>query len=147
MGSDKTVPQILPKSAIEFSRATDFANVYANNVLFESSLWDLRLIFGQNDQQISQNAVVQHTAITIPWPQVKVMKYFLESQLISHEIQNGRVQIPPNVIPPVPNEPPKEILKLDPKMPEIFAALKANYEAFIAANPEAYPPSADRSKK
>lgn len=147
MGSDKTVPQIFPKSAIEFSKTPDFANAYANNVFFESSFWDLRLIFGQNDQQLGINAVVQHTAITIPWPQIKIMKYFLDSQLATYEIQNGRIRVPPNVVLAVPDEPPKELVKLDPKVPEIFAALRANYDAFIAANPEAAPTDINKSKK
>jgi hypothetical protein len=134
---DKTAPGTIPQSAIEYSKADDFATAYANNVFFESSLWDLRLIFGQNDQQISLNAVVQHTAITMPWPQVKLMTYFMETCLLAHEIQNGRIQIPPNLIPPVPAEPPKELQT--PTLLAIHKAFKAHYDTFIAATPEAAP--------
>jgi hypothetical protein len=145
---DKTAPGTSPHSAIGFKKADDFASAYANNVFFESSLWDLKLIFGQNDQQISPNTVVQHTSITLPWAQVKVMKHFLEGHLIAHEIQNGRIQIPPNIIAPVPDEPPTEF-KDNPKAVDIHAALKAKYAAFVAANPEAAPTTVElvRSKK
>ena len=61
-------------TAIERSQTEDFRNTYANNVLFETSVWDLKMIFGQLDQRLGQNAVVQHTAVAVPWPQVKIMK-------------------------------------------------------------------------
>jgi hypothetical protein len=141
---NKTQP--LFKSSIEFSKSQDFANTYANNVFFESSLWDLRVIFGQNDQQLGPNAVVQHSSVTLPWAQVKVMKYFLDAQLAAHEMQNGRIQIPPNVIAPVPDELPKEIEKLDPRARQIWEVMKANYDSFIKANPEAAP-DAEKPRK
>src|ERR1700680_2074736 len=110
----------ITKSAIDYRKTDDFAAGYANNVFLEGSLWDLKLVFGQNDQQIGQNAVVQHTAITIPWPQIKVLTYFLQNHLAAHEIANGRLIIPPNVIPPVvAGEVPRELLKDNPKLPEI----------------------------
>jgi hypothetical protein len=143
---NKTQPPF-PKSSIEFNKSQDFANTYSNNVFFESSLWDLRMIFGQNDQQLGPNAVVQHTAVTIPWPQVKVMKYFLDSQLVTYEAQNGRIHIPPNIIPAFPDELPKEFEKLDPKAKEVWDAVRANYDSFIKANPEASADGANKSKK
>jgi len=124
-------------TGVDFRKTDDFATAYANSVFLEGSLWDLKLIFGQNDLQISPNTVIQHTAITIPWAQVKVLTYFLQAHLAGHEIVNGRVIIPSNLIPPVGGEVPKEFVKDNPKLPEIVAALKANYDAFIVANPEA----------
>jgi len=128
-----------PQSAIEYRKADDFASAYANNAFLESSLWDLRVIFGQNDQQLGENVVVQHTAMTLPWAQIKVMIYFMQTHLLAHEIQNGRIMIPPNLILPIPEEPPKDALKQIPKLPEIHVALRKHYETFIAANPEAIP--------
>jgi hypothetical protein len=147
MPLDNKAQPLFPKSLIDFSKSQDFANTYANNVFFESSFWDLRMIFGQNDQQLGLNAVVQHTAVTIPWPQVKVMKYFLDSHLLTYETQNGRIHIPPNIIPAVPDELPKEVEELDPKAREIWDAVKATYDSFIKANPEASANSANKSKK
>jgi hypothetical protein len=68
--------------------------------------------------------------------------------LAGHEIVNGRIIIPPNVVPPITSEVPKELLKDNPKLPDILAVFKQNYDAFIAANPEAvHPTVADKSKK
>jgi hypothetical protein len=128
------------QSLIEYKKVDDFATAYANNVFMESSLWDLKLIFGQNDQGLGPNAVVQHTAITLPWAQVKVLKHFLEAHLIAHEIQNGRIHLLPNIVMPVPDEPPQGIPNAPSKMVEIHAALKSQYEAFAAENPEAVTP-------
>lgn len=147
MPADSRTQPLFPKSLIEFSKTENFANTYANNVFFESSLWDLRMLFGQNDQQLGPNAVVQHTSVTIPWPQVKVMRYFLDSHLITYEAQNGRIQIPPNIIPPVPDELPAGVEKLDPKAEEIWKAVRENYESFIRANPEAAPEGTSKPKK
>jgi hypothetical protein len=144
MDSDKTAPPI-SKSQIEFSKSTDFNSAYANNVALESSFWDLKLIFGQNDPQIGPQAVVQHTAITLPWNQAKVLKYFLDSNIAGYEAVNGRIVLAPGIIPPVPAEPPREFIKENPKAEEIYAAIKENYDAFIAANPDAAPPT--KSKK
>jgi hypothetical protein len=146
MSLDSKVPE-LPISKIEYKKAPDFASAYANNVFLESSLWDLKLIFGQNDQQLGVNAVVQHTAITIPWAQIKVLKYFLDSHLAAHEIMNGRIIIPLNVIPPVLPEAPKELLKDNPKLPEVVAVLKSKYDSFIAINPEAAPIVTDAKQR
>jgi hypothetical protein len=146
MDSDKTAPPISIKSQIEFSKSTDFDSAYANNVALESSFWDLKLIFGQNDQQAGPQAVVQHTAITLPWNQVKVLKYFLDSNIATYEAVNGRIVIAPNIIPAVPAEPPKDFIKENPNAEEIFAALKDNYDAFIAANPEAAPQTKVKNK-
>lgn len=132
---DKEQPQ-MPKSTIEFSRDPDFQQAYANNVSFESSLWDLRMVFGQNDPGIGPNAVVQHTAISIPWPQVKLMKYFLDSNIKTYEIQHGKIDLQPNLVLEVPREVPTEILALDPKATEIFAAMRRHYEEFVSENPE-----------
>lgn len=134
---DKTTPAAKP--GIDYKKTEDFASAYANNIFLESSLWDLRLIFGELDQQVGPNAVVQHTAITLPWAQVKVFAYFLESHLLAHEMQNGRVQIPSSIINPVPDEAPQDLIKDNPKLPAIHAELKKRYAAFIAANPEAAP--------
>lgn len=149
MELDKAVSEDKSGSAIEYKKVDDFTSGYANNVFLESSLWDLRLIFGQNDQQIGPNSVVQHTSITLPWAQVKLLNHFLEAHLLAHEIQNGRIVIPPNLVLPVPDEPPKGLINPPSQLKEIHAAVKKHYAAFIAENPEAAPPkvTAVTSKK
>jgi hypothetical protein len=137
MDSDKKAPQMMPQSPIQYTRTPNFSSAYANNAFIETSFWDLKLVFGENDQHVGPNAVVQHTAITLPWPQVKVIAYLLTSNIAAHEAQHGRIKIPSNVLAPVPDEYPKELLPQLPNIQAIHAALKANYDAFVAVNPEA----------
>jgi hypothetical protein len=130
------------QSAIEYTRIDDFVSRYANNTFLESSLWDLKIVFGQNDQNVGQNAVVQHTAITLSWAQVKVLSYFLQANLLSHETVNGRVKLSSSLISPLPDELPRDAIEQNPKAREIHAAVKSLYDGFIAANPEAAPAKA-----
>ena len=72
---------------------------YANNVHFEPSAWDLKIIFGQLDQSSGKPDVDWHTAVTLPWPQVKLLAYYLQVALFSYETENGKINIPPGVKP------------------------------------------------
>jgi len=73
-----------PASQSQFERDEDFLPVYANNVLFEPSVWDLKMIFGQLDQSEGKAVVEQHTAVTIPWAQAKVLSYYLQVNLTAY---------------------------------------------------------------
>jgi hypothetical protein len=127
-------------SGIEYRRADDFSAQYANNVFYETSLWDMKLIFGQLDQKLGSNVVVQHGSITIPWPQVKMMLYFIQANLSSHEARNGRVILQPGLISPVPEKVPPAFAN-NPKEVKAHAALREIQQAFFADNPEAVPES------
>ena len=133
MASEKTTPQT---KAIPYKKSEDFEERYSNNVLLESSLWDLRLIFGKLDQQVPGNVIDQFCAITLPWAQAKVLHYFLGIHLAGHELHNGRVQIPTGIIPAVPDSLTADFAS-DPKSQEIHDVFKAAYDEFIAENPEA----------
>jgi hypothetical protein len=137
MDSDKKVPE--QKQGLQYKKTEEFRETYSNNVFLESSLWDMKLIFGKLDQQLGPSMIVQDTAVTVPWSQVKLIRYFLGLHLISHELQNGRIQIPSNIVPSIPDELPKGVLEDLPleKAHEIHTALKECYDDFIAANPEA----------
>jgi hypothetical protein len=103
MPEETTVPD-----QIEFRRDEDFESLYANNVTFEMSVWDLKLIFGQLDQHGGKIAVEQHTSIAVPWVQAKLMSYFLQVNLAVYEADYGRIRIPANVVPPeLPPLPPE----------------------------------------
>jgi len=122
----------------DFKRADDFVSRYANNAQYESSLWDLKLIFGQLDQSISSQTVIQHTAVTIPWLQVKLLVYFLQINLIAHEASNGRVMVAPGIV----SEPPivkKEEASRFGWSEEAIEQIQKHYRNFMAANPEATP--------
>jgi hypothetical protein len=119
-----------PKSAIVYKRVEDFEHSYANNVQLLSSNWDLQLLFGELDQADGPNVIQQHTAITLPWAQVKVLLYFLKQHVDGHEAEFGRIKIPPRIVPPVPDERPKTVNE------DVWKQLQDNYEKFIKANPE-----------
>lgn len=53
--------------APDSTRHEEFTSLYANNVQFEWSQLDLKLIFGQLDQSRGKAQIEQHTAMTIPW--------------------------------------------------------------------------------
>ena len=104
--------QFSPPSPLKFERDEDFASFYANHVWYESSVWDLKLIFGQLDQSKGPNVITQHTAIALSWIQVKIMIYFLQVNLAIYEVHNGKVSIPASVVPPPPELTPE--LQKDP---------------------------------
>ncbi len=124
-----------PSTLLKTIRSEDFAAKYSNHVQFELSAWDLKLLFGQLDQSLGMNTVVQHTAITFPWPQVKVMMYLLQINLAVHEQLNGRVPVAGGVIPP------PEAIKAGSEQFRDSAAIEKlmleYYNAFIKHNPEA----------
>jgi hypothetical protein len=88
-----------------FERDEDFESVYANNINFEASVWDLKLIFGLLDQSNNKQTVRQHTAISIPWVQAKLLLYFLEVNIGAYEADYGVIRVPAAVTPPVPIQP------------------------------------------
>jgi hypothetical protein len=127
------------KSGVQYRRIAEFAEEYANNTLFETSNWDMKIIFGQLDQSLGPNVVLQHTAITMPWPQVKVLVYFLSLNLLFHEARAGRVQILAGLVPDMSQRMPKELREEGITSEETWRAAQKLYEDFIAANPEADP--------
>jgi hypothetical protein len=126
-----------PSTPLNTSRSEDFANKYANHVQFELSAWDLKLIFGQQEQFLGPNAVLQHTAVVLPWPQIKIMAYLLQVNLAVHEQLNGRVHVPGGIIPD-----PERIIAgaaqfRDSDSEAIKRLMIERYEAFVKENPEA----------
>jgi hypothetical protein len=124
---------------IEYKRLPDdqFFESYANNVFLEPTGWDLKLIFGNVDLAKGANTVVQHSAMTLPWSQIKAGIYFLQIHLAVHEIFNGRVNVPRGVIrPPVP--PTEEQEREDPRARKAFEAAQELFRRFSEANPESF---------
>ena len=75
---------------------------YANNVYFNSSIWDMTLVFGQlasQNREPQTPAVDFHTAITVPWQQAKLMAYYLFANVVAYEATNGSIRIPAELIP------------------------------------------------
>ncbi len=86
--------------ADNFIRAENFKQLYANNVQFESSAWDLKLIFGLLDQREDPLIIRQHGSINLSWAQAKIVAYFLQLNILFHESQHGKIQLPAPVLPP-----------------------------------------------
>lgn len=128
-----------PTATNNLVRSEEFVVKYANNVQFELGPWDLRMLFGQLESAIGPNGVMQHTAITMPWPQVKIMSYFLEINLMIHEHLNGRVTVPGGIIPS------PDVIKIGSGQfgdeETVEKLMLARYEDFIKTNPEAVAPS------
>jgi hypothetical protein len=97
-----------------------YREAYANNVLLESSAWDLKLIFGQLDQRGGKVAIRQHTAITIPWAQAKIFSYWLRSNIESQEVTNGKIILPNALIPGEIQPPTEEQKAQDPSAMQIY---------------------------
>ena len=127
MATDKpTVPEVT------FELADEVYEAYANNVYYESSSWDLKLIFGQMDQTGNKVRIIQHSAITLPWPLIKLMVYWLKGQIEAHELVNGKIRVPPPVIPPTVTL-TEELKKSDPNTEVVFAIFNRLREEFIAS--------------
>lgn len=90
-----------PKQAI--SATEDLSVEYANNVFFEATIWDLKLIFGEWSSR--SNHVDWHTSITIPWIQAKLIQYYLAINVEAHERMQGKITLPSAAIPPEPPPP------------------------------------------
>lgn len=100
----------MPDKPAELSvkRTSEFVNRYANNCRFENYGTDLKILFGQSDQESGGEVIEQHTAITLAWPQVKLLIYYLELNLTAYESDHGPVNIHPVLIPapfPESNDP------------------------------------------
>jgi len=123
-----------PNKGIEYKRGEDFRELYANNTQLLASNWDLELAFGQLDLKQGPNVVVQHTSMTLPWSQVKVLIYFLQMSLYGHEADFGRIVIPKGIVGEFPAHKPKEA---EGVRDEVWNQMRKMYETFIQVNPEA----------
>jgi hypothetical protein len=83
----------------------EISSEYANNAYFESSVWDLKILFGQLDQRSTKPLIDWHTAITMPWFQVKLFSYYLQIAIAAYESDNGKIKIPKSVWPLSPSLP------------------------------------------
>lgn len=115
----------------EFRRTEDFAEVYANNINFEASLFDLKILFGQLNQAFDPNVIDQHTAVTIAWAEAKLLLHFLTIQLALYEDMNGKILIHPSLLPPPPAEPDEKVAKNEPQSVRAYQIIKAIRDEFI----------------
>ncbi|HWR16731.1 MAG TPA: DUF3467 domain-containing protein [Terriglobales bacterium] len=82
-------------------RTPDFKSFYANNVRFESTVFDLRLFFGELDHREDESWIIsQKASVVMAWSQAKIAALFLLVNVMAHEQQNGPVDLPANLLPP-----------------------------------------------
>jgi len=139
-----------PSSEIDFidvnkvtRRSDEFEDLYANNVLFESTAWDLRMIFGQLKTGSSgEPKIEQHTSITIPWPVAKIACIYLALNIIGFEEINGADSI--HLIQQMLGMLRlNEHAKADPRIMTIFTALMSVGNPEIFSKPVVYEESPD----
>jgi hypothetical protein len=70
--------------------------------------WDLRIFFGQLIPG-GRGEVGWHSDVTLPWAHAKLMHLYLGINLGLYERENGKIKVPPGVLPPVMASPPSEI--------------------------------------
>jgi hypothetical protein len=100
-------------------KSRDFVERYANNVRFESSFWDLKILHGVIDQPTAQEmSYFVHTAMHLPWTQAKLVAFYLYMNVLFNEVQSGEIGIPEGLV-PSPFEVP-EPLKDDPRAQALF---------------------------
>lgn len=126
-------------------RTADFVERYANNFFFESSYWDLKLVFGILDQSKKPNSTNIHTTVNIPWAQAKVAAYVMLVNVVLQERYFGEpIKLPKGLI-PTPIEEAVTSLADTPDGAEIIRILKTVHEGLFgktdAAKTEAPPAS------
>jgi lysophospholipase L1-like esterase len=90
---------------VRLKRREHLNAAYANYANFELSDLDLKMLFGQLDQSGPKADVDWHTAVTIAWPEAKIMSYFLRVNLAIHEAHHGVIKVPVAMLPPTLERP------------------------------------------
>ncbi|MGA2148679.1 MAG: hypothetical protein ABSH49_27360 [Bryobacteraceae bacterium] len=125
-------PTEKPLEKLAFTRDEDFVSLYANNVQYEPSVWDLKMVFGELDQSKGPSAVEQHTAITLSWPEAKIAAYFMLLHIVGHQARNGFIQLHNSVIPPRPDPEGPTVEVNDKDLVRYFAWV---HEQFFSGHP------------
>lgn len=88
------------KIADQFTRAQNFLARYANNVNYETSVFDLKIVFGELVQPVGKTPFVeQHTSVTLSWLEAKIAALFLSMNVAMHENNFGTLNIPKGTLP------------------------------------------------
>lgn len=113
----------------EFNENEDPVPMYANNVRFEMSAWDLRIFFGQLVPG-GEADVDYHTDVTIPWAQAKLMHLYLGINIMLYERQNGRIPIPRSLLPAPLASPPEDAETSSSQSIETFQQVQNKIKEF-----------------
>jgi len=81
-------------------RPEDFKSLYANNLQFAVTVFDLKMLFGEVDRYPDGTPYIrQHTAVTMAWQEAKIAAILLAVNVAAQEESNGPIAIHPNVLP------------------------------------------------
>jgi hypothetical protein len=125
-----------PSSSPQFVRTDEFSYHYANSIVYESTAWDLKIIFGQFEQTSFNpptGVVKQRLAVTVPWPQAKLALFWLRVQVEAAELAvNAKIPIRPDLLPAeLPALTAEE--EKDPRAPEFHELYRRLREEFLAS--------------
>lgn len=115
----------------ELRPTEDFTAVYANNVNFEATAFDLKILFGELNQSFETLTVDQHTSVTMTWLEAKLLLHYLSVQLAAYEIGNGKIVVPQAILPPEPPPPTLEQQNEDPKALQVYETLIKMRREFV----------------
>lgn len=126
--NDSSVPKL------GINRTVDFQIKYANNIRFESSVWDLKLIFGLLDQASDPSDTRFHTSVNVPWAQAKMAAYTLLVNVLMHETYYGtKIELPSGLI-PTPVEDVVKALKEIPEYADTLHALQTAHKVLFGVS-------------
>lgn len=107
-------------------RSGDFVSRYSNNVQFDLSALDMRIVFGELRPG---HPLEQHTSIVMTYAQAKVMAYFLSTNVAVYEAIEGRIKVPGDTLPGPPPVPTGEDAEND-RLKKAYEASQRIYEEF-----------------
>jgi hypothetical protein len=123
---------IPPTSKPAVERSTDFPTYYSNNIVYESTAWDIKLTFGHIEQATAPVLTRNDCSVTIPWPLAKLLLFWIRLHVESAEVEiAGKIPIRKDLLPPeLPDRLPEE-LEADPanakRFREIYERLRADF--------------------
>lgn len=99
MPDEKPNPEV-SKPIAKIEQSANFAAKYANNVFYATSVFDVKMVFGELIQfPNTQPFIEQHTAVTLSWREAKIAALFLVMNIAMHENKFGALDIPDGILP------------------------------------------------
>jgi hypothetical protein len=78
---------------------SDLFTTYANNVQLGSTVYDMRMIFGELVEATTDKFVIEQRAhITVSWLQAKILSEMIARLVAVYESQHGEIKIPPGTL-------------------------------------------------
>ncbi|HEY3929142.1 MAG TPA: DUF3467 domain-containing protein [Candidatus Koribacter sp.] len=74
---------------IHVRQAPDMRYTYANNVYFDTSAFDVKMMFGEMRRDSTSVFIRQDTSVTMTWEEAKITAIYLALNVIGHEDTHG----------------------------------------------------------